>query len=59
MNNKKNAKLQYWKDQMLIEIKGYVNPIDHQPEENMENDGMNENEINPNVHGCMVNPCPC
>jgi hypothetical protein len=44
---------------MLIEIKGYVKPIDHQPKENMENDGMNENEINPNVHGCMVNPCPC
>jgi len=28
-NNKKNAKLQYWKDQMLIKIKGYVIPVEH------------------------------
>jgi len=27
---KKHAKLQYQKDWMLIEIKGYVKPIEHQ-----------------------------
>jgi hypothetical protein len=41
---------------MLIEIKGYAKPAKHQFEKNMEYDGMNKDEINPNVHGCMVNP---
>ncbi len=35
MNNKKNAKLQYIKDQMLIEIKGYEMHAEHQLEEHM------------------------
>jgi hypothetical protein len=46
-NNKKNAKLQYWKDQMLIEIK-CGKPIKHQLEEHVKYDGMNKDEVNPN-----------
>jgi hypothetical protein len=45
---KKHAKLQYWKDSMLIEIKGYVKFIEHQLEEHMEYDGMNKDKVNPN-----------
>ncbi len=33
---------------MLIEIKGYTKPIEHQLEEHMEYDGMNEDKVNPN-----------
>jgi hypothetical protein len=44
---KKHAKLQYWKDQMLIEIKG-AKPTKHQLEEHMKYDGMKEDEVNPN-----------
>jgi hypothetical protein len=47
-NIKKNAKLQYWKDQMLIEIKGYIIHVEHKLKEHMKYDGMNENEVNPN-----------
>jgi len=46
-NNKKNAKLQYWKDHMLIEIKD-AKPIKHQLEKHMKYDGMNKDEVNPN-----------
>jgi hypothetical protein len=48
MNNKKIAKLQYWKDCMLIKIKGYVKHVEHQLKEHMEYDGVNEDEVNPN-----------
>jgi hypothetical protein len=48
MNNKKIAKLQYRKDWIRIEIKGYVKHVKHQLKENMEFDSMNEDEINPN-----------
>jgi hypothetical protein len=44
---------------MLIEIKGYAKIVEHQLEQNMEHDSMNKDEVNPNVHGYMVNPCPC
>jgi len=47
-NDKKNVKLQYRKDQMLIEINGYAKLTEHQLEMYMEYDGMNENEVNPN-----------
>jgi len=51
---KKCAKLQYWKDRMLIEIKGYIKLDEHQFEEYMEYDGMNEDKINPNgKHQCL------
>jgi hypothetical protein len=33
---------------MLIEIKGYIKLDEHQFEEYMEYDGMNEDKINPN-----------
>jgi hypothetical protein len=33
---------------MLIEIKGYTKPIEHQFEEHMEYDDMNEDKVNPN-----------
>ncbi len=45
---KKDAKLQYWKDQMLIEIKGYAKLVEHQFEKHMKYDGMNKDEVNPN-----------
>ncbi len=45
---KKHVKLQFWNDQMLIEIKRYAKSIEHQLEEHIEYDGMNENEVNPN-----------
>ncbi len=48
MNNKKIAKLQYWKDCMLIKINGYVKHVEHQLKEHMEYDGVNEDEVNPN-----------
>jgi hypothetical protein len=44
---KKHAKLQYWKDHMLIEIKD-AKPIKHQLEKHMKYDGMNKDEVNPN-----------
>jgi hypothetical protein len=47
-NNKKNAKLQYWKDWMLIKIKRYANFAKHQFKEHMKYDGMNKDEIKPN-----------
>jgi hypothetical protein len=47
-NNKKNAKLQYWKDRMLIEIKRYAKLTEYQLEKHMEYDGMNKDEVNPN-----------
>ncbi len=47
-NLKKKNKLQYQKGRMLIEIKGHVKPAKHQFKKNMEYDGMNEDEINPN-----------
>jgi hypothetical protein len=42
------AKLQYRKYQMLIEIKGYTKPIEHQFKKHMGYDGRNEDEVNPN-----------
>jgi hypothetical protein len=45
---KKHAKLQYWKDTMLIKINGYAKPTKHQLEEYIEYDGMNKDEVNPN-----------
>jgi len=48
-NNKKNAKMQYWKDRMLIEIKGYAKLVEHQFEKHMEYDDMNEAPLR-NVH---------
>jgi hypothetical protein len=33
---------------MLIKIKGYVKPIEHELEEHIEYDGTNEYEVNPN-----------
>jgi hypothetical protein len=45
---KKHAKLQYWKDLMLIEIKGYVKFVEHQLEKYMEYDDMNEDKVNLN-----------
>jgi hypothetical protein len=45
---KKNIKLQYWNDRMLIEVEGYVKSIEHQLKKHVEYDGMNENEVNPN-----------
>jgi hypothetical protein len=47
-SDKKHVKLQYWKDHMLIEIKGYPKPVEHQLEKHMEYDGMNKDEVNPN-----------
>jgi hypothetical protein len=46
---KKNNKLQYQKDQMLIKIKRHVKLAKHQLKKHMEYDGMNEDEVNPNV----------
>jgi hypothetical protein len=45
---KKHAKLQYWKDRMLIKIKGYAKPTKHQLENHMEYDDMNKDDVNPN-----------
>jgi hypothetical protein len=45
---RKHAKLQYWKDQMLIKIKKYAKLTKHQLKEHMEYDGMNKDEIKPN-----------
>jgi hypothetical protein len=45
---KKHVKLQYRKNQMLIEIKGYVEPIKHQFEVDMEYDDKNVDVVNPN-----------
>jgi hypothetical protein len=45
---KKHVKLQYQKDQMLIEIKGYAEPNEHQLKEHMEDDSTNKDEVNPN-----------
>jgi hypothetical protein len=47
-NNQKNVKLQYQKDWMLIEIKGYAKPTKHQFGAHMEYDGKNEEVVNPN-----------
>jgi len=33
---------------MLIDIKGYAKPTEHQLKEHMEYDGMNKDEVNPN-----------
>jgi hypothetical protein len=33
---------------MLIEIKGYTKPIEHQFKKHMGYDGMNEDKVNPN-----------
>jgi hypothetical protein len=46
---KKHAKMQYWKDQMLIKIKGYAKLVEHQFEKHMEYDDMNEAPLG-NVH---------
>ncbi len=44
---KKHVKLQYQKDWMLIEIKGYVKFVAHQLQEHMEYNGMNKDVVNP------------
>ncbi len=48
LNTKKHAKVQYWKDQMLIEILKYAKFVEYQLEEHMEYDDMNKDKINPN-----------
>jgi hypothetical protein len=44
---RKHAKLQYWKNKILIKIKEYAKPIKHEFEVYMEYDGMNKDEVNP------------
>ncbi len=39
--------MQYWKDHILIEIKG-TKPTTHQLEEHMKYDGMKDDEVNRN-----------
>jgi hypothetical protein len=48
-NNKKNAKMQYWKDRMLIKTKGYAKLLEDQFKKHMEYDDMNETPLG-NVH---------
>jgi hypothetical protein len=45
---RKHAKLQYWKDKMLIKINEYAKPTKHQLEEYIKYNGMNKDEVNPN-----------
>jgi hypothetical protein len=45
---KKHAMLQHCKEQILVKIKGYVKPIEHQLEAHMGYDGKNEDAVNPN-----------
>jgi hypothetical protein len=47
-NNKKNVKLQYGKDWMVIEIKGYAKLVKHQLKKHMQYDGTNKDDLNPN-----------
>ncbi len=47
-NNKINAKLLYRKDWILIDIKGYAKPIEHQLKAHMEYHGKNKEVIYPN-----------
>jgi hypothetical protein len=43
---KKHVMLQHKKDQLLVEIKGYVKPIERQLEVHMGYDGKNEDVVN-------------
>jgi hypothetical protein len=59
---KKHAMLQHWNDQLLVEIKGYVKPVEHQFKVHVGYDGKNEDVVNQveninDIYGC--NPCPC
>ncbi len=42
---KKNAKLQYRKDQMLIKIKEYIKPVKHQFKKHIKYENMNKSKI--------------
>jgi hypothetical protein len=51
---KKHVKLQHWKDQMLIEIKGYAKPIKHQFKAHMGYDGKEKKHGKPKWKPSMM-----